>query len=44
VVHALLRDAFARAVGSEPMPIDRLAVLRQDHPQARFRVIDQIAL
>lgn len=43
-VHALLRHAFARAVGYAPVPIDRLAVLRQDDPQACFRVVEQIPL
>jgi putative phosphonate metabolism protein len=43
-IHALLRDAFARTVGPDPVPIDRLAVLRQDDPQARFRLIDQVAI
>ena len=43
-VLALLRDAFARAVGYAPVPIDRLAVLRQDDRQARFRVVEQIPL
>lgn len=43
-IQALLRDAFARAVGHDPLPIDRLAVLRQDDPQACFRLIDQVAI
>jgi putative phosphonate metabolism protein len=43
-VHALLKDAFARAVGDDPIPIDRLAVLRQDDAAARFRVIEVLNL
>jgi putative phosphonate metabolism protein len=38
-VHLLLQDAFARLVGYGPVPIDRIAVLRQDDTAARFRVI-----
>jgi putative phosphonate metabolism protein len=39
-VHALLEGAFARAVGSGAVPIDRLVVMRQDDPAARFRVVE----
>jgi putative phosphonate metabolism protein len=38
-VLAYLREAFARAHGERPIPIDRLALLRQDGPDARFVVI-----
>jgi putative phosphonate metabolism protein len=39
-LHALLESAYARAVGPGAFSIDRIAVLRQDRPAARFRVID----
>jgi putative phosphonate metabolism protein len=34
-----LRDCFGKAHGKRPIPIDRLALLRQDRPDARFAVI-----
>lgn len=34
-----LRDGFSRCCGERPIPIDRLALLRQDSPDARFVVI-----
>jgi len=43
-IHALLKDAFDRTVGSAALPVDRLAVLRQDDPAARFRVIEMLPL
>jgi putative phosphonate metabolism protein len=43
-IHALLRDAFARHCGTEPIALDRLALVRQDEPQARFRVIADAAV
>jgi putative phosphonate metabolism protein len=43
-IHALLRDAFARHCGSEPIRLDRLALVRQQQPQAPFRVIGHAAL
>jgi putative phosphonate metabolism protein len=35
---AYLRDVFARDHGEHPIPVDRLALLRQDSPDARFVV------
>jgi len=43
-IHALLQDGFARACGYEPVRIDRLALVRQDHRDAPFRVIGHAAL
>jgi hypothetical protein len=43
-IHALLKDAFARAVGDDLVCVDRLAVLRQDDGAARFRVIEVLKL
>jgi putative phosphonate metabolism protein len=34
-----LQDSFSRVCGERPIPIDRLALLRQDGPDARFVVI-----
>jgi putative phosphonate metabolism protein len=34
-----LRERFSRCCGERPIPIDRLALLRQDSPNARFVVI-----
>jgi hypothetical protein len=39
-IHALLENARARTVGHGAIAIDRLVVLRQDDPAARFRVIE----
>jgi putative phosphonate metabolism protein len=41
---ALLSAHFGRAWGSRPIAIDRLALSRQDHGDARFQVIHQAAL
>jgi putative phosphonate metabolism protein len=38
-IHALLQDEFAKARGFGPIPLDRLALARQDRPDAPFRVI-----
>jgi hypothetical protein len=43
-IHGPLQDAFAGLVGYGSVPIDRLVVLRQDDPSARFRVIAQAAV
>jgi hypothetical protein len=43
-IHALLRDAFARHCGTEPIALDRLALVRQDEPRAPFRVIADAAV
>jgi len=37
-IHALLQDAFARHCGVAPIGLDRLALARQDRPQAPFRI------
>jgi putative phosphonate metabolism protein len=44
VVLPFLRDRFAAACGARPLPIDRIALLRQDRPEARFRVIRHAAI
>jgi putative phosphonate metabolism protein len=38
-IHALLQNRFAQACGNEPIRLDRIAVARQDHANAPFRVI-----
>jgi putative phosphonate metabolism protein len=43
-VRALLREAFAAACGSHPIALDQLALVRQDHPDAPFRVVAQAGL
>jgi putative phosphonate metabolism protein len=43
-IHALLQAAFARRRGYGAVPIDRLALVRQDDPAARFRVIEHVRL
>jgi putative phosphonate metabolism protein len=43
-VLALMQEAFARQCGDSDLAIDRLALLRQDGAQARFRVVAQAAL
>jgi putative phosphonate metabolism protein len=43
-VHTLLRDAFARHCGTDPIRLDRLALVRQEGPQARFRVVADAAV
>ena len=42
-VLALMGEAFARQCGAAKLPVDRLALLRQDTAQARFRVLAQKA-
>jgi putative phosphonate metabolism protein len=44
VVLPYLRDRFAAACGARPVPIDRIALLRQDRPDARFLVIRDAAI
>jgi putative phosphonate metabolism protein len=39
-----LRDRFAAACGARPLPVDRIALLRQDRPDARFVVIGHAAI
>lgn len=39
VILPFLRDRFAAAYGSRPLPIDRIALLRQDLADARFMII-----
>jgi putative phosphonate metabolism protein len=41
-IHTLLQDAFLRNCGSEPIRLDRLALVRQDQPKAPFRVIGHV--
>jgi putative phosphonate metabolism protein len=43
-IHALLQAEFARACGYAPIRLDRLALVRQDHRDAPFRVIGQAEL
>ncbi len=43
-IHALLQAEFARVCGYEPIRLDRLALVRQDHRDAPFRVIGQAPL
>ena len=43
-VLALLQEAFARQCGESAFAIDRVALLRQDHAQARFYVVAQAIL
>jgi len=38
-IHALLQDGFAQACRSGAIRVDRLALMRQDHPDAPFRVV-----
>lgn len=40
-IHAHLREAFAKACGSHPIVLDRLTLVRQDNPDAPFRVVAQ---
>ena len=41
---ALLQEQFSRWCGDRPIMVDRLALLRQDHSDARFRVVSQAPL
>ena len=43
-VLSFLRDRFAAAYGSRLLPVDRIALLRQDRPDARFVVIRHAAI
>ncbi|HEX5846258.1 MAG TPA: DUF1045 domain-containing protein [Rhodoplanes sp.] len=43
-VLALLQEAFARQCGESAFAIDRVALLRQDHAQARFYAVAQAIL
>jgi hypothetical protein len=43
-VLSVLREEFAAACGALPVRIDRLALMRQDRSDARFRVIDHAAI
>jgi putative phosphonate metabolism protein len=43
-IHALLKNAFGKACGPETVRLDRLALVRQDHPDGAFRVIGHAAL
>jgi putative phosphonate metabolism protein len=44
VVLPYLRDRFAAAWGARPVPVDRIALLRQDRPDDHFRVIRHAAI
>lgn len=41
---AYLRERFSRCCGERPIPIDRLALLRQDGPESRFVVIAYVPI
>jgi hypothetical protein len=43
-VMPFLRDRFAAACGAQPVPIDGIALLRQDRPDRRFLVIRHAAI
>jgi putative phosphonate metabolism protein len=43
-IHALLQNAFGKACGHGTIRLNRLALVRQDHPDASFRVIGHAAL
>jgi putative phosphonate metabolism protein len=43
-IHALLQNAFIRACGYETIRLNRLTLVRQDHPDGAFRVIGHAAL
>jgi putative phosphonate metabolism protein len=43
-VHALLQSQFAKACGLGAIRLNRLALVRQDHPDACFRVIGHAAV
>ena len=43
-IHALLQSQFAKACGHGTVRLNRLALVRQDHPDAAFRVIGHAAL
>jgi hypothetical protein len=43
-VQSFLRDRFVAACGSRLLPVDRLALLRQDRPDVRFVVIRHAAI
>ena len=40
-IQALLQEAFTETCGSNPIVLDRLTLVRQDHPDAPFRVVTQ---
>jgi putative phosphonate metabolism protein len=43
-IHTLLQNAFAKACGHGTIRLDRLALVRQAHPDAAFRVIGHAVL
>jgi putative phosphonate metabolism protein len=43
-IHALLQSQFAKACGQGAIRLNRLALVRQDHPDASFRVIGHSAV
>jgi putative phosphonate metabolism protein len=44
IVLAYLRNRFAAVRGARPLPVDRIALLRQDRPHTRFLVIRHAAI
>ena len=43
-IATLLEEQFARRCGDHPIVVDRLALLRQDHADARFRLVREAVL
>jgi len=43
-IHARLQCEFARQCGADAIQIDRIALVRQAEPRARFRVVSQVRL
>ena len=41
---ATLRRTFGRVCGKQEIAVDRLALVKQDHARARFRVLGQAEL
>jgi hypothetical protein len=44
IVLAYLRNRLAAVRGARPLPVDRIALLRQDRPHTRFLVIRHAAI
>jgi putative phosphonate metabolism protein len=43
-IHTLLKDEFARRCGNQPIRLDRIALVRQDHSQTPFRIVAHAAV
>jgi putative phosphonate metabolism protein len=43
-IHTLLKGEFARRCGYRPIRLDRIALVRQDHPQTPFRIVAHAAV